>query len=132
MFLRSLRNFESVSASQIAAVWAEGNDLEGKYARKIVVHGEREKNCQRENTIKSTHRVHPHYGCYNALQYLLLFPLGENGWHRNIPRSKGGRKVRGDQSFEVHSHVNEEDFEKLLFKEQGTAYFFLHFIVLKT
>ena len=75
--------------------------------------------------------MQPYYGCYDALRYPLLFPFGKNGWHRNISRSKGGRKACEDQSIEVHSHTNEEDFKKCLVKEQGITDFSLHFIVLK-
>ena len=33
--------------------------------------------------ITETHRA------YDTLHYVLLFPLGEDGWHLNIPHSKG-------------------------------------------
>ncbi|KAL6547471.1 hypothetical protein OROMI_023192 [Orobanche minor] len=33
-----------------------------------------------------THRVHYYYGCYDPLQYPLLFPFGEIGWHTGIHR----------------------------------------------
>ena len=37
--------------------------------------------------INDTHRA------YDTLHYVLLFPLGEDGWHLNIPYSKGRGNV---------------------------------------
>ncbi|GAA0166737.1 hypothetical protein LIER_43765 [Lithospermum erythrorhizon] len=33
-----------------------------------------------------SHRVQYYYGCYDPLQYVLIFPNSEPGWHNNIPR----------------------------------------------
>ncbi|XP_022891825.1 uncharacterized protein LOC111406669 [Olea europaea var. sylvestris] len=33
-------------------------------------------------------KVHYYYGCYDPLQYPLLFPYGESGWHEGIERCK--------------------------------------------
>ncbi|GAA0159825.1 hypothetical protein LIER_16522 [Lithospermum erythrorhizon] len=34
----------------------------------------------------SSHKVQYYYGCYDPLQYVLMFPNGEPEWHGNIPR----------------------------------------------
>lgn len=32
------------------------------------------------------HNIHHYYGCYDPLQYPLLFPFGETGWHQHIQK----------------------------------------------
>lgn len=48
---------------------------------------------QREIIVRNhdghSHRIQYYYGCYDPLQYLLLFPEGEPGWHRGISKKKG-------------------------------------------
>ena len=33
-----------------------------------------------------SHRVQYYFGCYDPLQYPLLFPYGDTGWHQGIQR----------------------------------------------
>ena len=67
-----------------------------------------------------THRIRHYYGCYDALQYPLLFPYGKNGWHPGIPRlpratgQASGRSTPANRSrpiplAPVHTTSTEED-----------------------
>ncbi|XP_020242960.1 uncharacterized protein LOC109821181 [Asparagus officinalis] len=95
IFLRSLRDLESFkdirvciatntnldqrvyktpTSNEVVAIWIEGNNSNVPFEREIVIH---EHSGQR-------HYVKHYYGCYDPLQYPLLFPKGESGWHQNI------------------------------------------------
>ena len=70
------RVYNAPSASQVAAIWVGGDSSSGVTIRDIVVsaHG------------GDAHRIHYYFGCYDPLQYPLLFPYGETGWHRGIKK----------------------------------------------
>ncbi|XP_071938300.1 uncharacterized protein [Coffea arabica] len=72
------RVFNQPTASQIAALWVEGENSANIYSRHIQIY-------TKEGYI---HRIQYYYGCYDPLQYPLLFPLGETGWHPGIKRSE--------------------------------------------
>ncbi|XP_021716916.1 uncharacterized protein LOC110684794 [Chenopodium quinoa] len=59
-----------------------------------------------------SHRIYHHYGCYDPLQYPLLFPRGESGWNQGLKkRSWGGRQQTAAQVDPVLScfvHTAEE------------------------
>lgn len=74
------RCYNTPTADQVAAIWVEGNNPNILYDRDIIIHG----------TNGRQHKIKHYYGCYDALQYPLLFPKGENGWHQNIPKFKDG------------------------------------------
>ncbi|PKU60693.1 hypothetical protein MA16_Dca022607 [Dendrobium catenatum] len=55
--------------SQVAAIWIEGNNTTGVAERDIIL-----------TSHSSTYRKIKHYfGCYDPLQYPILFPNGEVG-----------------------------------------------------
>ncbi|KAL6584876.1 hypothetical protein OROMI_004165 [Orobanche minor] len=58
----------------IAAIWEEPFSIEDYNVRDIRVYTK----CQESRSI------HYYYGCYDPLQYPLLFPFGELGWHVGI------------------------------------------------
>ncbi|XP_027102649.1 uncharacterized protein [Coffea arabica] len=72
------RVFNQPTASQIAALWVEGENSTNVYSRHIQIYTKE----------GHTHRIQYYYGCYDPLQYPLLFPLGETGWHPGIKRSE--------------------------------------------
>ncbi|KAL6575429.1 hypothetical protein OROMI_012714 [Orobanche minor] len=64
-----------------------------------------------------THCVHYYYGCYDPLQYPLLFPFGESGWHTGIHRislasatahSRRHRQCSGKTAVYPHGHHSAE------------------------
>ena len=64
------------TTEQVAAIWIEGNNPNAQLELNIVV------------PAHSGHRhtVKHYYSCYDPLQYPLLFPKGELGWHPNIEK----------------------------------------------
>ncbi|XP_022899290.1 uncharacterized protein LOC111412587 [Olea europaea var. sylvestris] len=72
------RVFNTPSASQVAAIWVENDENVNIRVRDITIYGH----------FGDSHRVHYYYGCYDPLQYHLLFPFGECDWHEGILRYK--------------------------------------------
>ena len=70
------RVYNSPTTDQVAAIWIEGNNANIPFERDIVVHSH---SGQR-------HKIKHYFGCYDALQYPILFPKGDVGWHQNIPK----------------------------------------------
>lgn len=71
------RVYNSPTADQVAAIWIEGNDPSENVQRDIIVHAH----------SGAPYRVKHYYGCYDPLQYPILFPGGEIGWHQNIKKT---------------------------------------------
>ncbi|KAL6603039.1 hypothetical protein ACP70R_043400 [Stipagrostis hirtigluma subsp. patula] len=89
------RVYNAPTASQVAAIWVEGNDPQSHFERSIMVYG---KSGQRQY-IKAYH------GCYDPLSYPLFFPNGEIGWNLNIPKENPHpRRNINDQS-----HILDEE-----------------------
>ncbi|KAL5550911.1 hypothetical protein UlMin_001087 [Ulmus minor] len=61
-------------ASQVAAIWLDDNSTSEYTTHDIIVH----------SYIGFKHKVEYYFGCYDPLQYPLLFPFGEPGWHQGI------------------------------------------------
>ncbi|KAJ9568235.1 hypothetical protein OSB04_004201 [Centaurea solstitialis] len=70
------RVYNKPEVSQVAAIWVEGENNGEEHQRSIEVK-------THSNQSKS---IEYYYGCYNALQYPLMFPFGETGWHQGIPK----------------------------------------------
>ncbi|GAA0183469.1 hypothetical protein LIER_30874 [Lithospermum erythrorhizon] len=62
-----------------------------------------------------SHNIQYYYGCYDPLQYVLMFPSGEPGWHSNIPRVRYSMKKwrRGT----LMNITNCNSFEDMLARE---------------
>ncbi|KAG2725984.1 hypothetical protein I3760_01G090900 [Carya illinoinensis] len=63
------RVFNAPTSSEVAAIWVENDDSEHLTPRDIFVF----------NHIGGSHLVQYYFGCYDPLQYPLLFPLGDIG-----------------------------------------------------
>lgn len=70
------RVYNTPTADQVAAIWVEGNNVNIPYERHIVVHAH----------SGQKHKIKHYYGCCDPLQYPLLFPRGDTGWHQNIKK----------------------------------------------
>ncbi|KAG6689191.1 hypothetical protein I3842_11G162200 [Carya illinoinensis] len=70
------RVFNAPTSSEVASIWVENDDSEHLTPRDIFVF----------NHIGGSHLVQYYFGCYDPLQYHLLFPLGDIGWHQGIQR----------------------------------------------
>ena len=64
------------TSSQVAGIWVEGNDCNGTQQRNIIVHAHSGESLN----------VQSYFGCYDPLSYPLVFPNGDVGWHRGLPK----------------------------------------------
>nr|XP_027122232.1 uncharacterized protein LOC113739192 [Coffea arabica] len=84
------RVYNLPSASQVAAIWTESEDQSSDRRAHIQVY----------SRSAGSHRIQHYYGCYDPLQYPLLFPRGECGWHHGIKRlckrKRGGDACEND------------------------------------
>jgi hypothetical protein len=65
-------------ASEVLAVWVEGQGLLKQFDRSVCLHGK-----DRQIT-----RIQSYNASYDPLSYPLFFPRGEPGWHIDISKSK--------------------------------------------
>ncbi|KAL6547449.1 hypothetical protein OROMI_023170 [Orobanche minor] len=71
-----MRIYSMPTTHQVAAIWNELTDVPIDHPHDIRV-------C---TSAGKTYRLHYYYGCYDPLQYPLLFPYGESGWHTRIEK----------------------------------------------
>lgn len=90
------RVYNAPTASQVAAIWVEGNDSHHSYEKSIVIHDKSEQ----PYSIKS------YYPCYDPLSYALLFPNGEDGRHQGILRC--GEATGQDLINQLNRTINDE------------------------
>ncbi|KAL7103884.1 hypothetical protein ACP275_08G208300 [Erythranthe tilingii] len=70
------RTYNLPTVDEVAAVWKDSDGVSGQCERDIRVFTDG----------GSAHRVKYHYSCHDPLQYPLLFPKGEPGWHARIKK----------------------------------------------
>ncbi|XP_035539697.1 uncharacterized protein LOC118344048 [Juglans regia] len=93
------RVFNAPTSSQVAAIWVENEDADQLGGRDICVFGH----------SGGSHIVQYYFGCYDPLQYPLLFPFGDTGWHQGIKRiNRGSTSGRLLQQFVVDMYVKIE------------------------
>ncbi|KAL0385744.1 UNVERIFIED_CONTAM: hypothetical protein Sradi_2968700 [Sesamum radiatum] len=61
---------------QVAAIWKDSDECDESQSRDIRVYPKSGR----------SQKIEYYYGCYDPLQYPLLFPRGEPGWHVGIKR----------------------------------------------
>lgn len=112
------RVFNVPSSSEVAAILLDSSTSSESDGPYIVVSG-------RGNT---THRIMYYYGCYDPLQYPLLFPNGESGWRPGLPRYRRN-------SLQSPAHATNpvriaDSVEDMLMQEEHSKVFLLqiHFI----
>jgi hypothetical protein len=81
------RVYNAPAASQVAAIWVEGNNPHGHFDRSIMVYGK----SDNPQYIKAYH------GCYDPLSYPLFFPRGEVGWNLNIAKNRANAIARNEE-----------------------------------
>jgi len=69
------RRYNAPTASQVAAIWMEGNDPQRRFDRSVLVYARGD----RPRYIKAYH------GCYDPSSYLVYHPRGETRWNKYIP-----------------------------------------------
>ncbi|XP_021770442.1 uncharacterized protein LOC110734584 [Chenopodium quinoa] len=70
------RVYNAPLSDEVVVVWPDGASPNQISTSHILVYG---KSAQ-------THRICHYYGCYDPLQYPLLFPHGECGWTQNLKK----------------------------------------------
>nr|DAD32814.1 TPA_asm: hypothetical protein HUJ06_011665 [Nelumbo nucifera] len=108
------RVYNAPSTDKVAAIWIEGSNGSGQEERDIVVHA-----CS-----GSRHRVKHYYGCYDPLQYPLLFPKGEVGWHPNIPKKDSITRF-GGHPLQNSTVWNFTSIKDIFNQEEGNKLFLL-------
>ena len=110
----------------MAALWVEGEENEERGRRNIEV--KLHSDCSKS--------VEYYYSCYDPLQYPLMFPFGEVGWHQKIPKKKeaerGNRRNVVCMAEKLISPVTAASVEHLLDMEENgkqTASLFLLCVV---
>ena len=58
-----------------------------------------------------SHRVWYYFGCYDPLQYPLLFPLDESGWHQGIKKKHKDADIgcKGELLFDARQMLSADD-----------------------
>ncbi|XP_071905593.1 uncharacterized protein [Coffea arabica] len=88
------RIYNLPTASQVAAIWTESEDQTSDRRAHIQVY----------SRSAGSHRLQHYYGCYDPLQYPLLFPRGECGWHHGIKRLR--KRKRGEDACEADLNID--------------------------
>ena len=74
--------YNAPSSSQVAVIWLQ-NDQTGECIEHDIIGCSHSRFC---------HKVQHYNGCYDPLQYPLLFPFGDMRWHQGIKKiDKTGR-----------------------------------------
>ncbi|XP_071929127.1 uncharacterized protein [Coffea arabica] len=82
------RLYNMPTASEVTAIWTE-HDSETL---------EKGTNIQVYSHANTSHRIQHYFACYDSLQYPLLFPRGESGWHYDIPRNTAANKRKREET----------------------------------
>lgn len=91
------RVYNTPSASQVAAIWIDDDPSADIRVRDISI-------CYHSGV---SHRIHYYFGCYDPLQYPLLFPYGEPGWHEGI------EKIYKEKVHQCHTVDNSIDLNTI-------------------
>ncbi|KAG6663118.1 hypothetical protein CIPAW_02G003800 [Carya illinoinensis] len=104
------RVFNVPTSSQVAAIWVENEDADQLRGRDIYVFSH----------SGGSHIVQYYFGCYDPLQYPLLFPLGDTGWHQGIQRVNRGSTLTNIQFYNISFPYNFCSIEQ---KKEGSNCF---------
>ncbi|XP_062093997.1 uncharacterized protein LOC133800034 [Humulus lupulus] len=104
------RVFNAPTSSQVAAILVENNEGEQLKPRDIFVH----------NHLGGNHKVQYYFGCYDPLQYPLLFPFGDIGWHQGIKRvNRGDKSIYNETNHSILPQQSINADELIVREEQG-------------
>ncbi|XP_021749405.1 uncharacterized protein LOC110715140 [Chenopodium quinoa] len=95
------RMFNAPTSNEVAAIWTDSTGSSKSEGSYICVSG-------RSDDI---HRIYHYYGCYDPLQYPLLFPYGDCGWAQGMCKNYRDKQQHGSAAVDpVHScSVNTEE-----------------------
>ncbi|XP_019264032.1 PREDICTED: uncharacterized protein LOC109241725 [Nicotiana attenuata] len=89
------RVYNLPTTTEIAAIWVDENDSRATHAPHVQIYTQSDK----------THRVNYYFGCYDPLQYPLLFPHGQGGWHCGIKKFHGAKNFPRDHTLFEFEHL---------------------------
>jgi len=92
------RRYNARTASQVAAIWMEGNDSQRCFDRSVVVY---------RRTDRRPQYIRAYHGCYDPIAYPLYNPRGETGWNKFMPYS--GDPVTHSSPTPTSTNVNYMD-----------------------
>ncbi|XP_056687837.1 uncharacterized protein [Spinacia oleracea] len=96
------RVYNAPTSDEVAVIWPEATSSSESSSSHILVSGK----------SNESHRIMNYYGCYDLLQYPLLFPRGDCGWNQGLKKmSTGGRRqlqVQQDPVLSCVVHTAEE------------------------
>ncbi|XP_074299983.1 uncharacterized protein LOC141631177 [Silene latifolia] len=105
------RVYNAPTSDEVAVVWTDSTTMQGNEGPHIIAYGRGSR----------SHRVRHFYGCYDPLQYPLLLPKGESGWHQGLKKvSSPSFDVGLGASFPV-SAVSSSEPENLIEAEVANA-----------
>ncbi|CDP15131.1 unnamed protein product [Coffea canephora] len=90
------RVYNLPTASQVAAIWTGDGDESTNASAHIQVYSHSD----------TSYKIKHFYSCYDSLQYPLLFPCGECGWHPGIQRVQEQNKKRSTRACKDQSIVD--------------------------
>ncbi|XP_021766979.1 uncharacterized protein LOC110731425 [Chenopodium quinoa] len=102
------RVYNAPAVDDVVVIWPENASSSQSLGPHIIVTGKSDE----------PHRIYHNYGCYDPLQYPLLFPHGECGWTQGLKKQSHGGAIQAVSlpdliaSCAVHSSedlLNEED-----------------------
>ncbi|PKA50072.1 hypothetical protein AXF42_Ash021103 [Apostasia shenzhenica] len=70
------RVYNTPTSNQVAAILLEQTNDSPINGPHIMIH----------SSLGQSYRIYHYYGCYDPLQYPLLFPYGDTGWHQTKKR----------------------------------------------
>ncbi|KAL3851391.1 hypothetical protein ACJIZ3_013273 [Penstemon smallii] len=114
------RTYNLPTVNEVAAIWRDTpqGDLGCERDIRVYTDGSR------------SHKVRYHYGCYDPLQYPILFPYGESGWHSGI-KKKGIHRVSASKKqnkpcagFDSVDPTNLASAEDVLLQEEEGKYLY--------
>ncbi|KAK9666371.1 hypothetical protein RND81_14G180300 [Saponaria officinalis] len=79
------------TSDEVAAIWSEDSTSGETNGPHILVFSH----------SQTSHKIMHFYGCYDPLQYPLLFPKGECGWHQGLKKNVATSQVRTNAESET-------------------------------
>ncbi|XP_021747135.1 uncharacterized protein LOC110712984 [Chenopodium quinoa] len=96
------RTYNAPTTDEVAVIWPDDTSSSESSSPYIVVRGK----------SNDPHRIYHHYGCYDPLQYPLLFPYGDCGWSEGITKKSGASQEQGNSAMASAIHTEEHVLEQ--------------------
>ncbi|KAH9622274.1 hypothetical protein KSS87_001374, partial [Heliosperma pusillum] len=87
------RVYNAPTSDEVAVVWSESSSSSASSSPHIMVTGNN----------NASHRIMHYYGCYDPLQYPLLFPAGDSGWAQNLEKKNKQNRAPSAQPVEIET-----------------------------